>query len=83
MNRYPAEGGRFAFIAKRDGLDAVYAFAYRTMVAYRRRVLKTNGLLVRRGFIESYLDFKRVIFDMRESKDVVAMNLAFICSKAA
>lgn len=83
MNRYPAEGGRLVFIAKRDGLDAVYAFAYRTMVAYRRRVLKTNGLLARRGFIESYLDFKRVIFDMRQSKEMVAMALAVSISKAA
>jgi hypothetical protein len=52
------ENERLSFIENRDGKEAAIAFAKRTMMIYRRHVLKIKGLLKRRSFIISYLEFK-------------------------
>lgn len=57
------EGGRIAFLLARDGLNATIHWVQRTMVIYRRAVLNSAHFAgtagYRRGFIESYCDFKR------------------------
>lgn len=52
------ESDRIAFIENRDGKPAAVEFAKRTMGLYRRHVLKYRGLIARKSFILSYLDFK-------------------------
>ena len=49
------------FVCLRDGLDASIAFARQTVRSYRRAVLKTHGLVARRGLIEAYLCAKRTV----------------------
>ncbi len=61
--RLKHEGDRIAFLLRRDGENATIEWVRRTMRIYRRAVLggdhfATSGAF-RRGFIESYCDFKR------------------------
>jgi len=57
------ETSRLNFLIQRDGMEGALEFARRTLVSYRRHVLsgKFDKLMMRRGFIESYLTFKRFI----------------------
>jgi hypothetical protein len=66
------EEERLTFIAKRDGIDGAVDFARRAMSQYRIAVLNSRkrGSVkpshaslpeYRRGFIESYLAFKKYI----------------------
>ena len=66
----PTEHARLEFILKRDGHDEAFAFAERTMKAYRHIALEGLRLpkqgrgrgcpkQMREGFIRSYLDLKR------------------------
>ena len=68
------EKQRLDFIIERDGLVEAVAFAKRTMVVYRKSVLKSQKRgfekphhasfrEFRRKFIQSYCDFKRFISD--------------------
>ena len=67
-----AEEQRLAFVEERDGIDGAVDFAQRTIIQYRIAVLNSRkrGSVnpshaslpqYRRGFIESYLAFKRYI----------------------
>ena len=57
------EDARIRFLLERDGLQATAAWVRRTLRIYRRAVLdkshhgSSDGF--RRGYIESYCDFKR------------------------
>ena len=62
-SRLKREGHRIALLLERDGEKATIEWVRRTMRIYRRAVLggdhfATSGAF-RRGFIESYCDFKR------------------------
>ncbi|MCC7080299.1 MAG: DUF3330 domain-containing protein [Burkholderiales bacterium] len=56
------EGARIRFLLHRDGLDASIAWVRRTVRIYRAAVLDRShfarGDIFRRGFVESYCDFK-------------------------
>jgi hypothetical protein len=57
------EGDRIALLLARDGKDATIEWVLRTTRIYRKAVLNRNHFAstseYRRGFIESYCDFKR------------------------
>lgn len=57
------ESQRIAFLVDRDGLAVAVKWVQRTMRLYREAVLDRTGFartdLYRRGFIQSYCDFKR------------------------
>lgn len=68
------ESTRLASIEARDGVAGALEFAKRTMIQYRRAVLNSrkrgkinpsHGSIpeYRRGFIESYLSFKKYILE--------------------
>ena len=61
---------RIAFLVKRDGIKNAIEFSERTKRAYRRAVVNPNDLPAltyaslleyRRGYISSYLQFKRFL----------------------
>lgn len=61
---------RIAFLVKRDGIKPAIEFAERTKRAYRRAVVNPDNLPAltyaslseyRRGYISSYLQFKRFL----------------------
>ncbi len=58
-----SEEGRIQFLLERDGPEATIAWVWRTLRIYRTAVLdKTHHASrdgFRRGFIESYCDFKQ------------------------
>ena len=67
-----AEEERLSFTEKRDGIDGAVAFAKQSMAVYRTCVLRSRKRgfdrphhaslpEYRRGFIESYLAFKRYV----------------------
>ena len=62
-SRTVTEDGRIQFLLQRDGFETTVAWIQRTLRIYRGAVLdkghhaSTDGY--RRGFIESYCDFKR------------------------
>lgn len=71
MNR---EQKRFDFVVERDGLTAALAFGIQVHKSYRAAVLRSrkrgfpnphHGSLpeYRRGFIESHLFYKKILFD--------------------
>ncbi|HEX5463869.1 MAG TPA: hypothetical protein VFW88_04040 [Burkholderiales bacterium] len=57
------ERDRIAFLIERDGLAVTVEWVHRTMRLYRQAVLDRTGFArtdrYRRGFIQSYWDFKR------------------------
>lgn len=63
------EQNRIQFLLQRDGLPATIAWVDRTLRIYRAAVLdqhhfaSTNGF--RRGFVESYCEFKRWLSTVR------------------
>lgn len=76
------ESKRLAFIETRDGVVGALDFAQRTMVQYRRAVLNSrkrgstkpsHGSLpeYRKGFIESYLSFKKYIKEHSQKELVI------------
>ncbi len=67
--RYGIEANRLRFMVERDGLEEALEFAVRTRMGYRRHILQEKAPReLRRGFIQSYLAFKRFINDYA-SKD--------------
>jgi len=62
-NRIVGEDGRIGFLLERDGLEATIAWVWRTLRIYRAAVLDKNHHAsrdgFRRGYVESYCDFKR------------------------
>lgn len=73
-----AEDLRLAFVENRDGVDGAVNFAKRAMSQYRKAVLNSRkrGSVkpshaslpeYRRGFIESYLAFKKYVLDQSRS----------------
>lgn len=62
--KYQPETARLTFLIERDGMVGAIDFAARTKVSYRRKVLEGKlDTHMRRGFIESYLAFKRFVRD--------------------
>ena len=61
--RLKREGERIALLLERDGKSATIEWVRRTMRIYRRAVLGADhfarGGEHRRGYVESYCDFKR------------------------
>lgn len=61
--RLKHESDRIAFVVKRDGRKAATEWVQCTLRIYRRAVLDRHHFAstreYRRGFIESYCDFKR------------------------
>ena len=76
-DRYGIEQERLQFLATRDGIEGALVFALRTRNQYRHlffvrdkngRKLFVHEKNFRRTFIESYLAFKRFIFNYGDGK---------------
>jgi hypothetical protein len=68
MREIKLEKDRLSFIEQRDGKKVAIEFAKRNMVLYRRHVLKLPGLIARRHYIVSYLEFKAYYLESRASR---------------
>lgn len=76
FEKYGVEQDRLSFLVNRDGVEGAYKFALQTRNTYRKtffardrngRKLFVHDRVYRRGYIESYLAFKRFCEDYNKS----------------